>query len=140
MVYVVVNSILFMPSEGGEFISWDPSVPPILLVNHHYKSCQLHFLLWLNCNGIGLNSTVMFRLRLIYLSEMHTVHSCTVPLVRNVKFPWLFSWSNQVFYIFKIPSIGIFVFQGLFVFIKILKAKVNEWEMKVHAETMLRMN
>lgn len=127
----------------GEFISCDLSVPPILLVNHHhnhYKSCQWHFLLWLNWNGIGLNSTVMFRLRLIYLSEMHTVHSCTVPLVRNVKFPWLFSWSKQVFYIFKIPSIGIFVFQGLFVFINILKAKVNEWEMKVHAETMLRMN
>ncbi len=76
----------------------------------------------------------MFRLGLIYLSEMHTVHSCTVPLVRNVKFQWLFSWSKQVFYIFKIPSIGIFGFQGLIVFINILKAKVGEWEIKVYAE------
>lgn len=81
-----------------------------------------------------LNPTVMFRLRLIYLREMHTVHSCTVPLIRNVTFQWLFRWSKQVFYIFRIPSIGIFGFQGLFVFINIMKAKVGKWDIKVYVE------
>ncbi len=117
MAYVV-NSILFRTAEGVKSF-------------HEFLFMGISFFGW---NEIDLNSTVMFRLGLIYLSEMHTVHSCTVPLGWNVTFQWLFSWSKQVFYIFKVPSIGIFGFQGLFVFINILKAKAGEWEIKVNAE------